>query len=98
MVPSQWEEAFGRIALEAQVSGIPVVGRDIGGLSEVLQASGTLLPADAEPRAWAEEIERLLTDSSLYAARSTAARANVARPEFDPKRQLERFLSLVSNW
>jgi glycosyltransferase involved in cell wall biosynthesis len=98
LVPSQWEEAFGRVALEAQVSGIPVIGRDIGGLSEVLQESGTLLARDAPPQVWADAVERLLSDTALYAARSAAARANAERPIFDPHRQLERFLELVSHW
>src|SRR3546814_9881685 len=31
LVPSQWEEAWGRVATEAQFSGIPVLASDRGG-------------------------------------------------------------------
>ena len=98
IVPSLWQEAFGRVALEAHASGIPVIARDIGGLSEVLQESGILVAPDAPPQVWADEIERLFADRSLYAARSAAASANASRPVFDPQAQMERFVSLVSNW
>ena len=97
ILPSQWEKGFGRAALEAQGSGIPVLGRNIGGLGEALGDSGILLAPDAPAQAWADEIDRLLSDSSLFVARAAAAKANAARREFDPKHQLERFLSLVSN-
>ncbi len=97
LVPSQCEESFGRVAIEAQVSGIPVLGRDVGGIGEVPRDSGILFAPDGPAQAWADEIERLLSDGSHYRTRSAAAKANVARPEFDPKHQMERFLSLVSN-
>ena len=95
IVPSQWEEAFARVALEAQVSGIPVVARDIGGIGEVLRESGILLPQNAAAEAWAQTIERLLSDQSFYAACSAAASINAARPEFNPKHQMDRFLAIV---
>lgn len=98
LMPSRWEEAFGRVAIEAQVSGIPILAHDIGGLGEALRDSGILFSPDAPAQTWADEIERLLSDRSLYEAQSAAAAANAARPEFDPDRQIERFLALVSNW
>lgn len=36
LVPSIWEEAFGRVAVEGMALGIPVVGSKRGGISEVL--------------------------------------------------------------
>lgn len=96
LVPSQGEEAFARVALEAHISGIPVIGRDIGGIGEVLRDSGTLLPQDASADAWAEAIERLLSDPSLYAARSAAASANANRPEFNPSQLVDRFIAIAT--
>jgi glycosyltransferase involved in cell wall biosynthesis len=95
IVPSQWEEGFARVTLEAQVNGIPVLGREVGGVREVLDASGTLLAPDASAQAWADAIEQLLTDDALYAVRSTEARANAARVEFNVDRLVEQFLSLA---
>ncbi|MGL4553677.1 MAG: glycosyltransferase, partial [Gemmataceae bacterium] len=36
LVPSLWKEAFGRVAAEAMMSGIPVLASDRGGLPEAL--------------------------------------------------------------
>jgi glycosyltransferase involved in cell wall biosynthesis len=96
IVPSQWEEAFARVILEAQINGIPVLGRNVGGVSEALFASGVLFPREATAQDWADEIQRLLSNHSYYLQRSAAASANAARPEFDAKHQMERFLSLVT--
>ena len=97
LMPSLWEEGFGRVMLEAQINGIPVLGRATGAIPEVLGTSAALLPMDAPARAWADEIERLLSDESFYARRSAAGRANAARKQFDIKSQLESFLALAAD-
>jgi hypothetical protein len=51
MVPST-DEAFGRVIVEAQVNGIPVVARRTGGIPEALGDAGVLLPPDAPGAAW----------------------------------------------
>jgi glycosyltransferase involved in cell wall biosynthesis len=53
LAPSQWEEAWGRVATEAQVSGIPVLASNRGGLPEAVGNGGILLPADAPGNEWA---------------------------------------------
>jgi hypothetical protein len=63
----------------------------------VLFASGVLFPREATAQDWADEIQRLLSNSSCHLERSAAASANAARPEFDPLDQMERFLSLVNH-
>ncbi len=37
IVPSVWEEPFGRVALEAQMLGVPVVSTNRGGLPEIVE-------------------------------------------------------------
>lgn len=37
VIPSVWEEPFGRVALEAQALGVPVVATDRGGLPEIVE-------------------------------------------------------------
>lgn len=96
IVPSQIEEAFGRVALEAQASGIPVVARAIGGLPETVGTGGVLLPRDDSPSRWAEVIERLFMDPAYYQEISRAAEANVKRADLSPEWITDRFLELAS--
>jgi glycosyltransferase involved in cell wall biosynthesis len=44
LVPSLWGEAFGQIAVEAMLRGIPVLASNVGGLSEAKLGVDYLLP------------------------------------------------------
>lgn len=59
-VPSRYE-AFGRVAAEAMLGGVPVVASAVDGLPEVVGDAGVLVPPD-RPEALAEAIVRLLSD------------------------------------
>jgi glycosyltransferase involved in cell wall biosynthesis len=97
LAPSRWEEAFGRIAAEAQVSGIPVVGSDRGGLPEAIGPGGVVVPIDAPAADWAEAVRRLWSDEVLYEQASRAALAHAARPEMDPDWQIDRLLGILGS-
>ncbi|KAK5948052.1 hypothetical protein OHC33_010893 [Knufia fluminis] len=43
IVPSLWQEAWGLVATEAQLRGIPVIASDVGGLAESKRYVGPLL-------------------------------------------------------
>jgi hypothetical protein len=58
LVPSQWNEAFGRVAVEAMLFGVPVLGSNVGGLTEIVSKGGVALPKD-DLMAWVEEIHKL---------------------------------------
>jgi glycosyltransferase involved in cell wall biosynthesis len=96
LAPSQWHEAFGRVLLEAQVSGIPVVASRIGGIPEALQSGGVLLEPEAPACEWAAAIEAVLADASTYARLSAEARDNIMRPAFNADTLVDRFLDLVA--
>lgn len=81
LVPSLWEEAFGRVVSEAQVSGIPVVASARGGLPEAVGEGGVLLDPEGPAQDWAAAIRRLWSDPDHYRMVSEAARAQVARDE-----------------
>lgn len=95
LAPSQWEEAWGRVATEAQFSGIPVLASDIGGLPEAVGPGGVLLAPDAPADAWAAALRRLWEDRDLYEATSAAALRHAARPELEPGRQVDALLALL---
>jgi hypothetical protein len=58
LVPSKWDEAFGRVAVEAMFFNVPVVGSRVGGLADIVEHGGTALPKD-DLSAWVAEIKRL---------------------------------------
>ncbi len=59
IIPSQWEEPFGRIAVEAMYNRIPVIASRTGGLVESVGDGGILIDALSDADHWAEAIERL---------------------------------------
>jgi glycosyltransferase involved in cell wall biosynthesis len=40
LIPTIWQESFGRVAVEAMASGIPVLASDCGALPETLGGAG----------------------------------------------------------
>ena len=74
LLPS-WQEAFGRIAIEAMAMGVPVAATDRGGPAEIVRPGvDGLLLAPKQPRAWATALEPLLDDPDRRAAMAAAAR------------------------
>ena len=59
IIPSQWEEPFGRIALEAMLSRVPVIASRTGGLPESVGDGGILIDDYASVDRWVEAIEAL---------------------------------------
>jgi len=89
LVPSKpGHETWGRVASEAQFSGIPVLASDVGGLPEAVGPGGTIMSIDASPRAWAGALKRLWTDRGHYEAKSAAALAHSRRAALNLDRQL----------
>jgi glycosyltransferase involved in cell wall biosynthesis len=97
LAPSVWREAWGRVASEAQCSGLPVIGSDRGGLPEAIGPGGVVLPADAPFADWVAEVRRLWSDPVHHAALSAAARAHASRPEMDGDRQFRAFRAILAN-
>jgi glycosyltransferase involved in cell wall biosynthesis len=85
LVPSQWEEAWGRVATEAHVNGIPVIASDRGGLPEAVGPGGIVLPASASARDWASALSSLWDNAALYAELSAASRRYGQRPDIQPR-------------
>ena len=65
VVPSRFE-AFGRVAVEAMLAGVPVIASNVGGLPEVVDDCGILVSPDS-PQMLARETIRLANDPTLRA-------------------------------
>ena len=95
LVPSQWLETWGRVATEAQYSGIPVLASRSGALPEAVGPGGILIEPTAPAQIWAEELKRMWHDKDLYEELSAAAIEYSERPQIDPDRQIEALLSVL---
>jgi glycosyltransferase involved in cell wall biosynthesis len=79
LMPSLWEETFGRVAAEALANGLPVLAARRGALPETLGGAGLLfdvpepyttqlldVPTAGEVAGWVGAIERLYDDEAFY--------------------------------
>jgi len=97
LVPSIVQETFGRVVVEAQASGIPVLARDVGALNWVVGTGGRTVDASLPDPAWKVPLGDLLSDGNLYAEISENARANALRLEFDLEYTLDAYARLFAH-
>jgi len=92
IVPSQWEEPFGRVALEAMYNRVPVVASRTGGLIESVGDGGVLIDDFGNVERWAEEIERL--DDPAHRREVVAAGARHAAT-FSAEDETEKLIEVL---
>jgi len=99
VVPSRWPEPFGMVGLEAMHHARPVVGFDVGGISDWLVngSTGLCVPA-GNVAAFAEAVKKVLADFSLAESMSSEGYSHVKNEYVFDKLigQLEGVLSGVS--
>ena len=59
LVPSQWDECWGRVVTESQVSGIPSLASDSGALPESVGAGGFVVKRDACIDEWIKRLQAI---------------------------------------
>ncbi|MEY8256479.1 glycosyltransferase family 4 protein [Erysipelotrichaceae bacterium 66-17] len=64
LLPSQCEEGFGRGIVEANISGIPIVASDIGGIKEASGKNQLLVHRFWDINEWEEKLQILLDDDN----------------------------------
>ena len=97
-LPSQFE-GIALVLFESMAAGVPVVAADVGGQSELVTPETGILVARGteveESVAYADALERLLTDEGLRRGMGYAGRQRVEK-EFPLDRLGERFVKLVA--
>ncbi len=73
LMPSVWEESFGRTVIEAQLNGLPVLASNRGALPDLVGEGGFALAPEAPVSDWAQAL-RHLYDPARSAAQRDAAR------------------------
>lgn len=102
LVPSIWNETFGRVAAEAMVNGIPVLASNRGGLPDVVGRGGFVIPVPPTftpkthtvPEAhfikpWVDTIVRLWDDQSFYVTACLRARTEAGK--WNPERLARQY-------
>jgi glycosyltransferase involved in cell wall biosynthesis len=83
-------EGLSQSLLEAMALGLPVVASDAGGNPDLVTSGETgLLVAPLSPAAWAQALDRVLSDGA-FARRVAAAGRELVRREFTLERTAER--------
>jgi len=95
LMPSVWEESFGRVVVEAQASGIPAIVSDRGGLPETAGRGGVVVPLAAPMERWCAAVERIFADERAFNRLARLARAESRRPELAPSRIVASLLKFV---
>lgn len=73
LVPSRYE-SYGRVAVEACASGIPVMATPTPGLRESLRQAGTFI-SRGNPAEWHRHLRQLMDNAAVWQRASDAARA-----------------------
>jgi glycosyltransferase involved in cell wall biosynthesis len=95
LAPSQWEEGYGRVASEAHMNGVPVIGSRIGGLTEAIGPGGICLDPGAPATEWADCLRALWSSDAAYARLSRAAEEHSWREELDPDWAIRRIIGVL---
>ena len=99
---SIYPEAFGRVIVEAQASGVPVVATKVGGIVDIIDEGLTgLMVAPRDPSAMAQAVLRLIKDAQLRQELAENAYKKVQEKfnvELMVRRTLEVYEEAVKNF
>jgi glycosyltransferase involved in cell wall biosynthesis len=98
LAPSVCEDSHARVVAEAQVSGIPVLGSNRGGMPEAIGNGGMLVDVHAPIGAWLASFDRMWADEEEYMRLSEQARRHTQRPELAPRKIANEFVGHIENF
>ena len=94
IVPSLWQEPFGRTTIEAFANGIPVVGSRRGGIPELIDAGNTGFLFDPDQP---DELRRILRDLSFDGYEQMKERCLSKSWEFTAERIASKYMSVYES-
>jgi glycosyltransferase involved in cell wall biosynthesis len=94
VVPSEWEEPMGGVALELLAAGKPVIVSKDGGLAECV-GDAAILFNNGDHRMLADCMMRLLKDEQLRA--TLQEKAKLQLKQFDPERLAGQYIDLFNS-
>lgn len=97
LVPSIWEEAFGRVVIEAQSCGIPVVASHRGGLPESVGEGGLCVTDHTSTQAWIAAIRPIVDDPGRYRELASRAIVHADSERFTTPYAARRLLEVCSD-
>jgi glycosyltransferase involved in cell wall biosynthesis len=96
-IPSVESETFGRVSIEAQAAGVPVLCSNIGGIPETLIPGKTgLLLTPGDVPAWRDALILLAKDKALRITMSEQGRGWV-KQQFSAEVIAEQFVTLLQD-
>ncbi|MFT6903295.1 MAG: glycosyltransferase involved in cell wall biosynthesis [Colwellia sp.] len=81
LMPCIVEEAYGRIAAEVQISGLPVIASTQGALAETVGEGGITMDYLSPIATWVTTLESLFCDTEMYKKLSLLAITESNKPE-----------------
>jgi glycosyltransferase involved in cell wall biosynthesis len=96
LMPSYWEEAWGRVITEAQVSGIPSLASNRGGLPESVGYGGVTLDPESNYEIWHDTLRRFWFDDMFYKHYSERALQQSLSKFIQPEFLIEEFIDFVT--
>jgi glycosyltransferase involved in cell wall biosynthesis len=93
IVPSEWEEAMGGVALELLAAGLPLIVSQRGGLSECVGEAAWTFP-NGDHHALAARMASVIDDEALRGSKAEAARQVL--DAFDERALAQRYIDLYA--
>jgi glycosyltransferase involved in cell wall biosynthesis len=94
VVPSKWNEPFGRVTVEAYSHGLPVVGANTGGIPEVIEPNTHLVFDIERP---ASVIEKIREAIELLKSSKARERMLDYAETFSPGAMVDAYLNVYEN-
>ena len=95
ILPTVVDETFGRVILEAQRNGIPVIARDVGGVKDTMGDGGILIDKHEDDDVWCDTIIKVMENQELYDDLSEKAQDNWKR--FNYKNEFDSLFNDIEN-